>query len=108
MRRDRDLENHMLLGNGDYFNYNPECRCLICGDAFYEEQLIEGFCQDCINREKTTKNAVEFGGDDFLETAYEYDEMPFSECSETVKKEIVKNYLEDYETEFIAWLREKY
>lgn len=100
----RDLENHMLLGNNDYFKYYPTY-CSLCG---CDEVLTDGFCQDCIDREKTTKNAIEFGGDDFLETAYEYDETPFSECSETVKKEIVKHYLEDNEAEFIAWLREKY
>lgn len=52
------LENHMLLGNNEYFTHYPAF-CDLCNSE--DNNLTGGFCKRCLEKEKTIATAKELG-----------------------------------------------
>lgn len=100
MRSDRDLENHMLLGNNDYFKYYPTY-CSLCG---CDEVLTDGFCDRCLEKEKTIATAKELGG--FGKWAYEYNNCPLELLTISEQEALAKEFCEENFADFILYLKE--
>lgn len=96
-------------------------RCIACQDWFTDDELLNGYCKECLEEEMTYENAIKFGNENeesvaingFLAGCFSADEIQelllkdLTQAKELIPSRIneyVKTYCKDNLDFFAEWL----
>ncbi len=105
-------------------DYEEARQCNGCGEWFLDDELTNGYCQDCLEEEMTYENAIKCGSENeesvaingFLASCFdssEIEEILLKTLNETKElmpssvDEYVKTYCKDDLYYFAEWLEEQ-